>query len=56
MRSRDDPMPQCRVPGVGQLVDNDPWDTQVHRDPLLCPWPIYLASNIPQGDFFFKKL
>ena len=45
---------RCRVPGVGQLVHNDPWDTQVHRDPLLCPCPIYLAPGIHQADFFLK--
>ena len=41
-------------PVCGATVHSDPCDMQVHRDPLLCPCPIYLAPGIPQGDFLLK--
>ena len=53
--SRDEPLPQC-PPGMGQLAHKEPWDMQVHIDPLVLFLPQQSSPWHPPRSFLRPTL
>lgn len=53
--SRDEPLPQCPS-GMGQLAHKEPWDMQVHIDPLVLFLPQQSSPWHPPRSFLRPTL